>query len=128
MNILRKNGIKDAFIIGDVIDPSRTFLITKANVKVTPSESQESSTTEVLKEEGKYKIRVAEYKAPDWFDISKINDLGNIEHWTKSGWTIIVLGNYSSEVSAKDVISKLKARGFKESYIVVEENGKLFRL
>ncbi len=130
MNLLKKNGIKDAFIIGDIIDPERTTLITKANIKVSKSDQATDSKTDnvSLLEEGKYKIRVAEYKAPDWFDISKINDLGNIEHWTKSGWTIIVLGNYQSESSAKDVISKLKARGFKDSYIVVEESGKLFRL
>jgi tetratricopeptide (TPR) repeat protein len=127
MNLLKKNGIKDAFIITDVIDPERTYLISKANAKVSKTDQQQAENV-VFKEEGSYKIRVAEYKAPDWFDISKINDLGNIEHWTKSGWTIIVLGNYLTETAAKDVISKLKARGFKESYIVVEENGKLFRL
>lgn len=130
MNLLKKNGIKDAFIVGDVIDPGRTSLITKANAKISKPDQPAEDKTEnpSFKEEGKYKIRVAEYKAPDWFDISKINDLGNIEHWTKSGWTIIVLGNYQTESSAKDVISKLKARGFKDSYIVVEENGKLFRM
>ncbi len=130
MNLLRKNGVKDAFIVGDIIDPVRTSLISKANVKVSKSEqpAENKMVNPDVSEEGKYKIRVAEYKAPDWFDISKINDLGNIEHWTKSGWTIIVLGNYTTENSAKDIISKLKARGFKDSYIVVEENGKLFRL
>jgi tetratricopeptide (TPR) repeat protein len=130
MNLLKKNGIKDAFIVGDIIDPARTALIAKANAKVSkPDQPAEEKTVDTsYKEEGKYKIRVAEYKAPDWFDISKINDLGNIEHWTKGGWTIIVLGNYQTETSAKDVISKLKARGFKDSYIVVEENGKLFRM
>lgn len=130
MNLLKKTGIKDAFIVADVIDQERTTLITKANAKVSKTDQtpENKPVDENVKEEGKYKIRVAEYKAPDWFDISKINDLGNIEHWTKSGWTIIVLGNYTTETSAKDVISKLKARGFKDSYVVVEENGKLFRL
>jgi hypothetical protein len=130
LNVLKNNGIKDAFIVGDIIDSERTTLIAKSNSKVSNSTSSvsENEQTANIKESGKYKVRVAEYKAPDWFDISKINDLGNIEHWTKSGWTIIVLGNYSSESSAKEVISKLKSRGFKEAYIVVEENGKLFRL
>ncbi len=130
MNVLKNNGLKDAFIVGDIIDSERTTLISKASTKVSSSAATASVTTEStsITESGKYKIRVAEYKAPDWFDISKINDLGNIEHWTKAGWTIIVLGNYSTESSAKEVISKLKSRGFKESYIVMEENGKLFRL
>ncbi|MBK9109949.1 MAG: SPOR domain-containing protein [Saprospiraceae bacterium] len=46
----------------------------------------------------------------------------------QNGWTIIVLGNYKSEPAAKEALVKLKSRGFKEAYLVVEENGKLYRL
>lgn len=136
MKIMKANGTKDAFIVTDVLGGDRVVLLANAvgksespkvtgkQVENTPVPQQE----EEPEEEGKYKIRVAEYKAPDWFDVSKINDLGKIEHWTKSGLTIIVLGSYTSETAAKDVLSKLKTRGFKESYLVVEENGKLYRL
>lgn len=131
MRQIKKNGAKDAFIVTDVLDMSRTFLISAAlnkseNTKVQPS--VKDTPPPVVEEEGKYKIRVAEYKAPDWFDVSKISDLGRIEHWTKNGWTIIVLGSYTTEQTAANVMKQLKERGFKEAYMVVEENGKLYRL
>lgn len=129
LNLLKKNGLKDAFIVADILDTGRSTMLFKSTAsapKATPNtEAPNTKTTNF--EDGKYKIRVSEYKAPDWFDVSKINDLGNIEHWTKGGWTIIVLGNYQTEQTAKDVMDKLKTRGFKEAYIVVEENGKLYR-
>lgn len=130
LNILKKNGLKDAFIVADIIESSRTTMLIKSTINIPKAESNNESTpqNQTANETGKYKIRVSEYKAPDWFDVSKISDLGSIEHWTKGGWTIIVLGNFNTENAAKDIILKLKARGFKESYIVVEENGKLYRL
>lgn len=129
LNLLKKNGLKDAFIVADVLDNGRATMLFKSSAsapKATPNTEAPNTKTSNF-ENGKYKIRVSEYKAPDWFDVSKINDLGNIEHWTKGGWTIIVLGNYQTEQAAKDVMDKLKTRGFKEAYIVVEENGKLYR-
>ncbi|MBK9729148.1 MAG: PD40 domain-containing protein [Saprospiraceae bacterium] len=130
LNILKKNGLKDAFIVADIIESSRTTMLIKSTINIPKAESNNETTpqNQTANETGKYKIRVSEYKAPDWFDVSKISDLGSIEHWTKGGWTIIVLGNFNTENAAKDIILKLKARGFKESYIVVEENGKLYRL
>ena len=69
---------------------------------------------------------MAEFKAPDWFDASKVNDLGRIEHWTKSGITIIILGAFN-ENDARETLNKIKSRGFKDAYIVKEEDGKLYR-
>lgn len=129
LNLLKKNGLKDAFIVADILDSGRTNLLFKSTAS-SPKATANTETTATKTsdfEEGKFKIRVSEYKAPDWFDVSKINDLGNIEHWTKGGWTIIVLGNYKTEQTAKEVMDKLKTRGFKEAYLVVEENGKLYR-
>ena len=78
-------------------------------------------------DEGKFKIRIAEYKAPDWFDSSNLKDLGKIENWTKNGWTIIILGSFQTGFDAAEILDKVRARGYKEAYIVTEENGKLYR-
>ncbi|MBK6699126.1 MAG: PD40 domain-containing protein [Saprospiraceae bacterium] len=122
LNTLKKNGIKDAFIVGDFIDNSRMQVIAKANT-ATVDQKQQLNTDE----EGKFKIRVAEYKAPDWFDSSNLKDLGTIENWTKNGWTIIILGSFQTGFDAAATLDKVKARGYKEAYIVIEEGGKLFR-
>ncbi|MBP9209754.1 MAG: SPOR domain-containing protein [Saprospiraceae bacterium] len=151
LNAIKRNGMPDAFIVSDVADPERASLIaastrpqhTTTTANPLPSNATSSDPAPAAKpapaqldkepvpppaEEGKYKVRVTEYKAPDWFDVTKISDLGTIEHWSKSGKTIIVLGAYLTEGAAKEVLSKLRSRGFKEAYLVVEENGKLYKL
>ncbi len=120
MKVLRKNGFKDIFVVADIPTEGRCILVHKANTDFAASTGNDDI-------EGKLKIRVAEFKAPDWFDSSKINDLGQIEHWTKNGWTIIVLGSYKTPNEAISVLDKVRERGFKEAYIVIEENGRLYR-
>ncbi len=119
--MMKKNGMQDAFIVSDVMDEKRMFLIIRASSDFDTPITYDS-------DEGKYKIRVAELKSPDWFDYSKISDLGSIEHWTKSGWTVIILGSYKSESTAREVLAKLKERGYADAYICIENEGKLYRL
>ena len=123
LRILKSNGIRDAFVIGDILDESRVKVLYKGSTDFlsTPAESTENT-------DGQYKIRVAEFQAPDWFDSSKINDLGRIEHWTKSGKTIIILGDFNNETEAQSVLSKLTERGYKDAYICSEKDGKLYRV
>lgn len=117
---LRKTGLKDAFVVGDVVDETRMSVFIKSGSDFT------NTVSPVESESNNYKIRVAEFKAPDWFDASKVNDLGRIEHWTKSGITIIILGAFN-ENDARETLNKIKSRGFKDAYIVKEEDGKLYR-
>lgn len=122
LNIMKKAGIKDAFLVEDLWDEKKMEILIKSGTDISNIPDNADS------ESSKYKIRVAEFKAPDWFDSSKISDLGTIEHWSKNGWTIIILAGYNSLEAVNETISKLKSRGFKESYPVVEREGKLFRL
>ncbi|MCC6815636.1 MAG: SPOR domain-containing protein [Saprospiraceae bacterium] len=120
LKTLKKNGFKDVFVVADIPSDDRCVLVHKASGDL-------AQPLVVENEEGKLKIRVSEFKAPDWFDSSKIADLGKIEHWTKNGWTIIVIGSFKTSQDAISVLDKVKARGFKEAYIVMEENGRLYR-
>ncbi|MEP7197570.1 MAG: SPOR domain-containing protein [Saprospiraceae bacterium] len=120
MKTLKKNGFKDVFVVADILTEGRCILVHKSS-----NDFATSSPSEEL--EGKLKIRVSEFKAPDWFDSSKISDLGKIEHWTKNGWTIIVIGSFNSPAEAIAILDKVKSRGFNEAYIVLEENGRLYR-
>ncbi|HQX44064.1 MAG: PD40 domain-containing protein [Saprospiraceae bacterium] len=120
LSLMKKSGIKEAFVVADILDDKRFKLILKNSTDF-------KNIKETIDETGKFKIRVAEFKAPDWFDPSPLRDIGKIEHWTKGGWTIIVLGDFANSHDAIQALDKVKAKGFKEAYIVIEENGKLFR-
>lgn len=120
LSLMKKSGLKEAFVVADIPDEKRFKLILK-------NSNDFKNIKESTEEPGKFKIRVAEFKAPDWFDPSPLRDIGKIEHWTKGGWTIIVLGDFANSHDAIQALDKVKAKGFKEAYIVIEENGKLFR-
>ena len=49
----------------------------------------------------KYKVRLASYEDPIWFDVNKVKYLGRIEQWTKGGWTIFILAGYNNLEEAK---------------------------
>lgn len=119
---MKKAGIKDVFVVADLPVEGKTHLIAK-----NTGEIQSSTGGPVVQEDGKYKIRVGEFKAPEWVDPTPIKDLGTIEHWTRSGWTILILGSFQTVYDATLALDKVKARGYKEAYIVIEEDGKLYK-
>ncbi|MBK9271731.1 MAG: SPOR domain-containing protein [Saprospiraceae bacterium] len=121
LNKMKKAGIKEAFVVTDIPDEKRTHLIVK-----NTGEMQGQMDANV-QEEGKYKIRVGEFKAPEWVDPSPLKDIGTIEHWTRSGWTILILGSFKTVYDANLALDKVKSRGYKEAYLVVEEDGKLYK-
>lgn len=76
LSLMKKSGIKEAFVVADILDDKRFKLILKNSTDF-------KNIKETIDETGKFKIRVAEFKAPDWFDPSPLRDIGKIEHWTK---------------------------------------------
>ncbi|MBK7811401.1 MAG: SPOR domain-containing protein [Saprospiraceae bacterium] len=120
LNKMKKAGIKDAFVVVDNPDAKKSLIVKFSG------EMQNNQTT-TTQEEGKYKIRVGEFKAPEWVDATPLKDIGTVEHWTRSGWTILILGSYNSVFEATSALDKVKAKGYKEAYIVIEEDGKLYK-
>jgi len=75
-----------------------------------------------------YKIRLASYEDPIWFDIDKAKQLGKIEQWTKGDWTIFILGGYSTYSDAEQAMIRAVNKGFADAEIVIDNNGILERL
>ena len=75
-----------------------------------------------------YKIRLASYEDPIWFDIDKAKKLGKIEQWTKGDWTIFILGGYNTYQAAEEARVKAVNKGFADAEIVIDNNGILERL
>ena len=75
-----------------------------------------------------YKIRLASYEDPIWFDTNKVNDIGVIEQWSKGEWTIFVLSGFNNLEEAQ--IAKLAAvnRGYRAAEVVIDRNGILEKM
>jgi len=146
-------GFKDAFITKDDLVSLQIELIvanegqsnqytsyssnTKSTTSVyTQSDNQNSGNTTVTDDftlnnrarNNSYKIRLASYEDPIWFDIDKAKQLGKIEQWTKGSWTIFILGGYSTHADAESARIMAVNKGFADAEIVIDNNGILERL
>lgn len=125
---LKKRGIREAFIVGDILDVERLDLI------ASPLDAEEGEIVNLSNDDlvpsyiSKFKVRVSSYQWPSQFQTSHIADLGHIEHWTKGPWKIILLSGYSTRGQAFDVLNVCKKRGFTDAYVVKDNNGTLQRI
>lgn len=127
--ILRKvksMGYNDAFITYEELNTSQMEL-----VEVSDQTANSFAETEFVTEETTgihYKVRLASYEDPIWFDMSKVNDLGIIEQWSKKKWTIFVISGYHDLQAAERARDKARDRGFKDAQVVIDRNGILEKL
>ncbi len=70
-----------------------------------------------------YKVRLASYEDPIWFDLNKVKDLGVIEQWSKSRWTIFVMSGFNSYDEAESARIKAYNRGFRDAAVVIDRGG-----
>lgn len=114
---VRKKGFRDAFIVEDILNSNELELLESdysfANNKKysKPAES------------GNYKIKLAAYSNPLYFDVNKVKDLGVIEQWSKGKWTIFILSGYKDFEDAQKAMIKAKNRGFSTAQMVIDNNG-----
>lgn len=133
---IKNMGYSDAFITTDNLNKSDLELaLSKYDVTETSSASTSyttESTTDYSNYEANtgplYKVRLASYENPIWFDIEKARTLGNIEQWTKGGWTIFVLGGFNDWSDAESAKNLAVSKGFMDAEVVLDNGGILEKL
>lgn len=130
---VKVNGFKDAFITFELLNTAQMELMLSSKDDKSFSDegnfnTRNPSVVEEYKAANKYKVRLASYEDPIWFEVNKIKDLGRIEQWTKGNWTIFILAGYSSYEEAKRVQIQAVNRGFKTAEVVVDNSGILERI
>lgn len=131
---VRANGYKDAFITFEILNTAQMELILSSNDEENFTDEGNFNSTNPSEEirnfkvGGKYKVRLASYEDPIWFDINKVKDLGRIEQWTKGGWTIFILAGYNNLDEAKKAMFQANNRGFKTAEVVIDNGGILERM
>lgn len=126
-------GFNDAFITYEVLNTAQMelMLTSKDDKNFSDAGNFNTGNKDVADEyraANKYKVRLASYEDPIWFDVNKVKDLGRIEQWTKGGWTIFILAGYSSYEEAKRVQIQAVNRGYKTAEVVVDNGGILERI
>ncbi|MEZ4906080.1 MAG: SPOR domain-containing protein [Saprospiraceae bacterium] len=117
LSSVRSNGYRDAFIVEDLLNSSKlellesSYTFTNTNKYVKPAEV------------GDYKIKLAAYTNPLYFDVNKVKDLGVIEQWSKGKWTIFILSGYVNYEDAEQALLKVRNRGFATAQLVTDDGG-----
>ncbi len=123
-NILKTRGYPGAFIVSEsnvqvpiAVAPTREYrsteISTRSTTKPTTSKSELSG----------YLIRLTTLTDLKFFNDEKIQDVGIINRVVKGPYTIILLSGYDTMTSAEEALTRAKAKGFPEAYIVTEDGG-----
>lgn len=123
---VKASGHRDAFITYEVLNASKMELVTVSENTVSNAVNSGFSTESTTGVN--YKIRLASYEDPIWFDTNKVNDIGVIEQWSKGEWTIFVLSGYSNLQEAEVARVAAINRGFSGAEVVIDRNGILEKI
>lgn len=130
---VKQSGYKDAFLSFELLNTAQMELVLTGSDESSFTDKGNFNTKnpeveKAYKSSNKYKVRLASYEDPIWFDINKVKDLGRIEQWTKGGWTIFILAGYNSLEEAKNAQISALNRGYKTAEVVIDNGGILERL
>ena len=123
---VKAQGHSDAFITYEALNTSKLELVTLSDNTTTDYSSDYHNYDN--SSSNSYKVRLASYEDPIWFDVTKINDIGVIEQWTKGDWTIFVMSGYKSLQEAEVARVAAINRGFAEATVVEDRNGVLSKV
>lgn len=121
---VKAQGFKDAFITSDPLTSGEMELF----VASQEYDNDGSNYPPSVATGTTYKVRLASYEDPIWFDIKKAKTLGNIEQWTKGEWTIFILSGFNNVEDAHAAKIRAINRGFVDSEVVLDNNGILERI
>jgi cell division septation protein DedD len=118
MNAIRNSGYRDAFLVKE-----EGALLGNNNAPTSPTQP-EYPTNEIARG-GAYKVQLAAYRNPAYFDPTPIAGLGTIEERMKGNLTVKFIGGIASLQQARQALAQARAAGFNTAFIVIEENGEL---
>ena len=121
---VKAQGYTDAFITSEPLDSGNLELFIAGK-----EYDYNGSNYKTPRSQGtQYKVRLASYEDPIWFDIKSAKQLGEIEQWTKGGWTIFILSGFQDIEEAHAAKIRAINRGFADAEVVIDNGGILERI
>jgi tetratricopeptide (TPR) repeat protein len=105
---IKSSGYPDAFIVK--ANPGQTY--------TAPSKEEAMAAQDYL-------VRLGTYSRPEFFDASKVEHLGTIDTYKSGKFTIMLLRGFESYAAADKARIASGKHGFKDAYIVIEQDGGL---
>lgn len=110
----KQQGYPQAFIVEE---KGGSSVAAKGGTTTTPTTPPTTA--------GAYMVQLGAYRDPRNFDDSKVRDLGTIIDWPKGQFTAKLITGFYSIDQARTAMTRARSAGFKDAFIVMEENGQL---
>ena len=115
---IRKHGYPDAFMVK----------ATATNSGEVISASTVEKTAEKIAPATPYKVRLATYSKPGYFNAQTVEHLGEIESFRKNDLTVMLLAGYATFDSAERACQEAIDAGYPDAHVIVVVNGVMKRV
>lgn len=126
MQAIRNSGYRDAFLVKEEGVMLASGSAAGTGLVEEPLYTQ--PIEETTPKGGLYKVQLAAYRNPAYFDPAPISHLGTIEERMKGNLTVKFIGGLQSLTQARQALAQARAAGFNTAFIVVDENGQLRKI
>ncbi|MEM1319861.1 MAG: carboxypeptidase regulatory-like domain-containing protein [Bacteroidota bacterium] len=140
---LRAEGYKSAFIVAEDLErtsgvefygpptepatsPANDYSYEEEQPKV--EDQPAPPVPKATSNQSPYKVRLAAYKNPQFFNKNAVEGLGDLEMQSKGDFTIMLLGGFANLDEAIAVRQKAIDSGFKGAFVVIDEEGRLVKV
>jgi hypothetical protein len=124
---IKAKGFKDCFIVGESLEGlGQEVLVADANL--TKGNNTQPTTQPSNNYQSAYKVRLAAYKRPEFFQRAKVEGFGSVESKIKGPWTIMLLSGYANLGEAQRAATNAQQAGFPQAHVVVDNGVELTKV
>lgn len=117
---IKRKGFSDCFVVAETLDDLGTgALIADADIPKGQNQGYPYSA---------YKVRLASYRNPQYFQRSAVERYGLIESKVKGPWTIMLLGGFANVEEAQRAAQSAVSAGFPQAHVVFDNGTELTKV
>ena len=123
---MKTQGFKDCFVVSETLEGLGGEVVIADNSKGNNNTGNTGGTaTSGL---SGYKVRLAAYRKPEFFQRSKVDAIGIVERRIKGPWTIMLLSGYGTLGDAQRAASSARGAGFSQAHVVIDDGVSLTKV
>ena len=122
----KSKGFKDCFVVTESMEGlGQEVVVSDADISKGNNNTNTGTNTSIG---FGYKVRLAAYKKPQYFQRSKVESIGFVEQRTKGPWTIMLLSGYANLGEAQRAAAAAKNAGFRQAHVVTDNGVELTKV
>ncbi|MEM1121931.1 MAG: carboxypeptidase regulatory-like domain-containing protein, partial [Bacteroidota bacterium] len=121
---IKVRGFKDCFVVSESLEGLGQEVVV---ADVTTPRGGGNNNSSPVSMSG-YKVRLAAYQQPRFFQRDKVAYIGTVEERIKGPWTIMLLAGYGSLNEAQRAAASARQAGFPQAHVVMDNGVELTKV